>query len=72
MAKEELSSYIHAARNCTQMLAAIDRRLARAREALDAGEVEECKAYLQQLKDALPQAIRVIDHDKVMSKADGG
>lgn len=68
---EELSTYIHAARNCTQMLSAIDRRLARARDALEAGEIEECKTYLDQLKEALPQAIRVIDHDNVMSKADG-
>ena len=61
--EERIERLMHSATNCTQMLYAIDRKLADALLCLDEGRDEECKQMLAHLKQALPQAISVLDFD---------
>ncbi|KLE35914.1 hypothetical protein [Aurantiacibacter luteus] len=62
--RDDLEDYIHAARNCTQMLFAIERMMGKALESLEAGDTEALRQRLAMLKEAVPQAIAVIDHDR--------
>lgn len=61
--EERIERLMHSASNCKQMLGAIDRKLADALSCLDDGKTEECKEMLAQLKQALPEAIAVLQHD---------
>ena len=59
--EERIASLTHANRNCCQMLSVIDRRLGEALACLDEGRDEDCRALLAQLKQAVPEAMRMID-----------
>ncbi len=59
---ERIAKLTHASKNCTQMLSAVDRKLAEALLCLEDGSHEDCAVLLAQLKKALPQAIKVIEH----------
>lgn len=61
--EERIDRLTHATKNCSQMLSAVDRKLAEALLCLEDGRHEDCGALLTQLKSALPQAIKVIEHD---------
>lgn len=61
--EERIHRLTHATKNCSQMLSAVDRKLADALLCLEEGRHDECQALLVQLKQALPEAIRVIQHD---------
>ena len=62
--EERIERLMHSASNCTHMLHAIDRKMADALVCLEEGRDEECKRLIAQLKDALPQAIAVLDFEK--------
>ena len=51
---------IHATRNCTQVLQALHRRVERAFEALDAGDVKKGMELLEPVREGIPQAMRII------------
>lgn len=58
-----IENYVHAARNCTQMLYALDRQVGKLRESLETGDFEQARIIVERLAEGVPQAIRVIDHD---------
>ena len=57
---QELHDYVHATRNCTQVLQAMQRRVDRAFEAMDAGDMEKGRQLLEPVREGIPQAIRII------------
>ena len=61
--KSQLDRLMHSANNCHQMLAAVDRKLARALRCIDEGRTEDCRRLLAELTEALPQAMAIIRHD---------
>ena len=58
-----LMQYRHSANNCRQMLAAIDRKLARALECIYNDDYETCRELLEQLTSSLPEAMAIIAHE---------
>ena len=68
---DERADLIHAARNCTQMLYAMDRRMKKVSELLEQGDLDAARSDLAMLEDAIPQAIAIIDHDKRRKEAEG-
>lgn len=61
--EDRIATLTHTTKNCRQMLSAVDRKLSAALLCLEDGRHEECEALLAQLKQALPQAIKVIEDD---------
>lgn len=57
---KELHDYVHATRNCTQVLQAMQRRVERAFEAMDAGDMDKGRQLLEPVREGFPQAIRII------------
>lgn len=60
--EEQIAQLTHASKNCSQMLSAVDRKLTAALLCLEEGKHAECGALLAQLKKALPEAVKVIEH----------
>ena len=61
---ERLAVVLHSARNCSQMLSAIDRRLSRAVKAIEDGDIETGRKLLEPLKDAIPQCMRILEFEE--------
>ena len=70
--RNQIEALMHSANNCRQMLAAVDRKLARALVCLRESDYKTCEHLLSELTDALPQAMAIIATDNDNEADDDG
>lgn len=62
--RRRINQLLHSANNCRQMLKAVDRKLAEALQHVYDGDIAQCQTLLEELSEALPQAMAIIEFEE--------